>query len=151
MKKLLSIIIILTLLTSGLCSCRKEKDAYSILYEIVSSCGWEGVIYSPSIAEGNDGYIRDGLLEQIYLFSGDFPEDYAVFLNSHPDFFSECGVFICSDAEMIGMVDEMCIERIRLLCQGDTRGFVKRSRNIVFYSTMKDRKDVEKIFNETIR
>lgn len=151
MKKLLSIILILSLFTSVLCSCRREYNAYSILYEIVSSYGGEGVVYSPSITEGNDGYIRDGLLEQIYLFSGDFPEDYAVFLNCRPDFSSECGVFICSDAEMTNMVEEMCIERVRLLCQGDPRGFVKRSRNIVFYSTMKDRESIEKIFNETIR
>ena len=151
MKKLLSFILILALLTSAFCSCIREMDAYSILYEVVGSCGGEGVIYSPNIAEGNGSYIRDGLLEQIYLFSGDFPEDYAIFLNTHPDFSSECGVFICSDAEMTNMVEEMCIERVRLLCKADPRGFVKRSRNIVFYSTMKDREAVEKIFNETIR
>lgn len=150
MRKLIASILLVIMFLS-LCSCNSERGAYSMLCEFVSGYGAEGVIYSPHIPEGEDGYIRDGFMEKIYLFSGKLPVNYAIFLNSRPDFSSECGLFICSDAEMTLMVEEMCIERVRLLCQGDDRGFVKRSRNAVFYSTMKDRARAEKVFSEIIR
>ncbi len=149
MKKIVALILLITLLS--LCSCRRERNAKEMLSEFILIYGAEGVIYSPEIPEGNDGYIRDGLIEKIYIFYGAFPENYAIFLNAHTDFSSECGLFICTDAEMIDRVEEMCLERIRLLAMGDDRAFVKQSGNVVFYSTMSDRKRAEKVFNEIIR
>ena len=150
MKKILSLIIALCLFAS-LTSCSPERDAYSMLGELVTTYGAEGVIYHPAATEGEAGFVYDGLLQKIYLYSGAFPEDYAVFLNSRHDSSSECGVFICTDAEMLGAVQEMCLERIALLCQNDSRAFVKRYGMTVFYSTMQDRERAEKIINEIIR
>ena len=151
MKKIISIILLIVTLSLLLISCKSDVDAYEMLNEFIRTYGAEGVIYSPEISEGNDGYIRDGLIEQIYRFHGQFPLDYAIFLNSHPDYSVECGVFVCSDVQMCDMVEEMCLERIRLLAMGEKHAFVKRSGRVVFYSTMPDRDRAEKIFNEIIR
>lgn len=150
MKKTIAFIILFALLLSPI-SCKSEPNAYKMLSEFVSAYGADGIIYSPTIEEGNDGYIRAGLVESIYLFSGNFPENYAILLNARTDLSSECGLFVCTDAEMLGAVEEMCIERIKLICQGDSRAFIKQSGEILFYSTMQDRERAEKIFNEIIR
>ena len=150
MKKILSAIL-LVCIPLTLCSCRDQPDAYQLLSEFVSAYGAEGTIYSPSVPEGEDGYVREGLPKMIYLFSGEFPENYAIFLNGHTDPSSECAIFVCQDANMLNMVEEMSLERIRLVAAGADYAFVRRSGNICFYSTLKQRDRAEKIFSEIIR
>ena len=151
MRKIVAIISLLTILCLSLFSCESRRDAYEIIDSFVSAYGAEGIIYSPKINEGDEGYINSDLIRKIYVFSGRFPENYAIFLNNHTDFSSECGAFVCSDADMLNMVEEMCLERIRLLSGGEDHAFVKRSRDVCFYSTMKDRARAEKIFSQIIR
>ena len=151
MKRFLALIILVLFVGSLLCSCGSEADAYGILREFVTAYGVDGVIYSPCIPEGENGYIPDGFVERIYIFSGNFPENYAIFLNSHPSYPSECGVFICDGAESLAATEEMCLERIRLLSGRDDHAFVKVNRMTVFYSTMHDRERAERIWREIIR
>ncbi|MBO7196799.1 MAG: hypothetical protein J6V80_05715 [Clostridia bacterium] len=151
MRKIVILLLCVSLLCPLLSSCRADPDAYSMLSSFINTYGAEGTIYSPNIHEGNPGYVYDGLMEKIYLFSGDFPTNYAVFLNGRTDTTSECAIFVCSDAEMMAMVEEMCLERIRLLSFGGDHAFVKRSSNICFYSTLQDRARAEKIFSQIIR
>ena len=150
MKKLVSFILIAVICLS-VCSCGSEPDPYSMLSEFVIAYGAEGVIYSPHFSEGEEGYIPNGLCERIYVFSGNFPEKFAVFLNTHPSYPSECGVFICDGAEALASTEEMCLERIRLLSRGEEHAFVKTSGSTVFYSTMQDRERAERIWREIIR
>ncbi len=150
MKKTIAIIICITTICLSLCSCRREENAYDLLCEFTSAYGADGVIYSPNVPEGKEGYIYDGLMERIYIYSGSLPANYAVMLNSRTDVYSECGIFICSDAEM-PFVEEMCLERVWLLAEGEDHAFVKRSKHICFYSTLRDRSRAEKIFSEIIR
>ena len=151
MKRITAFILFISVLSLLLCSCHRERNARQMLNEFIHTYGAEGVIYSPDIPEGSDGYIYDGLINKIYIFHGSVPNNYAIFLNSRADLASECAIFICTDAEMTDRVEEMCLERVRLLVSGDDRAFVKRSGSIVFYSTMPDRERAEKIFNEIIR
>ena len=150
MKKIISAILLAIFLLS-LNSCKRNRDAYEMLNEFVLAYGADGIIYSPTVTEGNDGYIRDGLIDKIYRFHGGFPTNYAIFLNGHPDYSVECGIFVCTDVEMCERVEEMCLERIKLLAMGEKHAFVKRSDTVVFYSTMPDRDRAEKIFNQIIR
>ena len=150
MKKLVCITLLISL-AFGLFSCKKQYDAYGMLWEFVRAYGAEGVIYSPAIPEGEDGCVTEGLIEKIYVYSGRFPENYAIFLNSHADYGSECGVFVCENADMALMVEEMCLERIRLLGRGSEIAFVKRDGNVIFYSTMSQRDRAEKIWRQIIR
>ena len=150
MKKITTFILLIAICLS-LSSCGREPDAKKIINEFLGSYGAEGIVYSPLAAEGEPGYINDKFIKNLYSFSGRFPENYAIFLNNRTDFSSECAVFVCRDTEMADMVEEMCLERIRLISGGGKHAFVKRSRNLCFYSTMKDRERAEKIFSEIIR
>lgn len=150
MKKLLCLVLIIVLLTS-LTSCGESGDPYLLLDEFVKEYGAEGVIFSPKIAEGQPGYVSPGLMEQVYRFSGDFPENYAIFLNSRPDYGSECGVFLCEDADMLLMMQEVCLERMKLLDGKGERSFLKIKGKMLFYSTMIDRARAQTIWKEIIR
>lgn len=150
MRKITVVIICIIMLCSSFCSCAKRQDAYEMLCAFSTAYGSEGVIYSPCVSEGREGYIYDGLMDKIYVYSGNLPKNYAVMLNSRTDVFSECGIFVCTNTEM-PYVEEMCLERIKLLAPGEDFAFVKRSRQICFYSTLRDRDRAEKIFSEIIR
>lgn len=151
MRKALAFFTLIIICISHLSSCKEEIDPKSALDEFISAYGAEGIIYSPEIPEGDSGHIPDGLIEKIYVFSGDFPEKYAIFLNSRPEYGYECGVFICEDADCLEMMEESCLERARLLDGGGKRSLVIRSGSVVFYSTMKDKDRAEKIWREIIR
>ena len=151
MKKTIILILCISLLCPLLSSCAKEPDAYTLLHDFVQVYGAEGIIYSPKMEEGEAGYVYDGLMEKIYIFSGDLPTNYAVLLNSRILDPSECAIFVCTDAEMMTMIEKMCLERIRLLSLGSDHAFVKRSANICFYSTLPDRARAERVFSQIIR
>lgn len=149
MKKI-ALMLIPFILLSTLCACQSEVSADQMLRDFLSAYGAEGIIYSSECVEGDEGYLPAEMLDKIYVYSGRFPENYAIFLNSHADYGSECAVFVSEDAEMRLSVEEMCLERIRLLSGGDN-AFVARSGNVVFYSTMQDRAKAEEIFKKIIK
>lgn len=151
MKKIISFTLAVAILCLALSSCEERRDAYSMLHGFISAYGAEGVIYSPVIPEGEQGYITDGLIEKLYIYSGELPDNFAIFLANRTESFSECAIFICRDADMLAMVEEMCLERVRLLSAGRTNAFVRKSRMLVFYSTMQDRSRAERLFSEIIR
>jgi hypothetical protein len=150
MKRIIAIFLTVILCFSLAC-CQREIDAYATLCEFVSAYGAEGVIYSPTVAEGDEGYIRDGLIEKMLIYSGDLPDNYAVFLNSHPGIGSECGVFVCESEEQCRAITEACVERIGLVGGGSERSFVKRAGTTVFYSTLSDRERAERLWREILR
>lgn len=150
MRRIVAILLIIALCIS-LFSCTSEVDSLLRLRDFIRAYGASGIIYSPRISEGEEGYIPPGLIERIYVFSGDFPDEYAIFLNSRPEYGYECGLFICSDADTLDMMEEACLERIGLIDGGGERSFVKRTSNSVFYSTMKDKERAEALWREMIR
>lgn len=151
MKRLILLLLVFMFIGSSLCSCAQQADAYELVNEFVTVYGAEGIIYSPGFSEGESGYIPEGLIEKIYVFSGRLPENYAIFLNSHPSEPSECGAFVCESADTLAMIEEMCLERVKLLSNGGDHAFVNVSGMTVFYSTMQNRDRAEKIWREIIR
>ena len=150
MMRLVSLFVLLSLLGTLLSSCYEEPSAYEKLTEFVRAYGAEGVIYSPFIPEGSDGHLPPLLVEKIYRFSGNLPDNFAVLLNPRTDMFFECGVFVCDGADGLSSVTETCRERVKLLCGGDARGFSRISEMTVFYSTLSDRARAERIWREII-
>lgn len=149
MKKI-ALILIPPVLCFALCACQGEVSAEGLLSEFISAYGAEGIIYSSECVEGEDGYLTEETLSKIYLYSGRFPENWAIFLNSRAGYGSECGAFVCDSADMRLLVEEMCLERVRLLAGGEN-SFVARSGNIVFYSTMQDGARAEQLFKKIIK
>lgn len=145
MRRLFSLILIVLL---PLTSCSKDYDAYELMDEFVSLYGAEGVVYSPSVEEGSDGYITPGLVERIFLFPDGLGDNFAILLNAHIDRPSECGVFVCSDGEEAFLAEEVCLERLRILdVEG---GFVKRRGRVVYYVALSDPDRAERIFKQII-
>ncbi|MBO5907801.1 MAG: hypothetical protein J6Q85_06600 [Clostridia bacterium] len=149
MKKILSLVLVALLLFS-LTSCEDEPDAYSMLNQFIALYSAEGVIYSPTVPEGEVGYLRPDAFFSIYVYYGQEPKNYAVFLNSHVDFGSECGVFVTKSDRELAALMEACLERIRLLV-GDGGGIVISCRGVLFYSTMSEPNFVESCWNRVLR
>ncbi len=150
MKKLVLIVLCVSLVMQ-MSSCSKEIYAEELICEFLYSYSAVGVVYSPRVPEGNDGYVYDGFTEKIYIYEGDFPSNYAIFLNSHADYGAECGVFVCEDEDERARVTDMCEERIELLSKGGENAFISRAGRVVFYSTMKNRVEAEEIWRKIIR
>lgn len=144
---LLFVIIILSL---SAVSCESEASAKDMLSDFCSAFGAEGVIYSPEVMEGADGYITPRLFSDIYISYGTPPENYAVMLNSRVDVSAECGVFVSDNAFELSSIEEMCAERIRTL-DAEDRGVIIRSGSSVFYSTFADTDAVREIWYSIIR
>ena len=81
-------------------SCQNERGAYELLSSFVHAYRAEGIVYSSYANEGEEGYIDRELFDKIYVHSGRVPDDFSIFLASHTDSYSECGVFNCRDAQM---------------------------------------------------
>lgn len=149
MKRYVAFVVLILVILS-LFSCERNEDPYNLLSEFLGIYDAKGIVYSPTISEGDEGYIPEGFVEKLYVFYGKFPENFALFLNSHPSYSYECGVFDCQSSDEVRKVEEACLERIRLLSASD-RSFIIIKDNIVFYSTLKDRERAEKIWREIIR
>ena len=150
MKRFLTVLLCV-IITMTFTSCRGERPAHELLSDFISAYGAEGIIYTPTAKEGEDGYATSELLDKIFVYEGQFPEDFALFLNSHVDYASECGVFVCESVEERSRVEEMCAERIRLIARGSNKSFISRSGLTVFYSTMTDRARSEKIWGQILK
>ena len=143
-------ILLFVLISFCLISCGKSPDPTDMLSDFVSEYSAEGIIYSPSVAEGEPGYLEPEIAGKIFAVPEELPRSYAIFLNSRADFGSECGVFVCDSTQEVYRVLEMCERRMKLLRGGD-RSLLIRSGNTVFYSTMSDRSRAEKLWREILR
>lgn len=135
MKKALAALLLLVFALT-FTSCETAVSPYRLLSDFVSLYGAEGIVYSPECPEGSEGYIDSSTAHRIFIFHGDMPKSYAVFLNSHVDGGAECGVFVCRDGAELSEVTEMCEERMRLLSSDNP--VLIRSGRIIFYSTLRD-------------
>ena len=131
-------------------SCSAEPTARDMLSDFCVAYGVEGIIYSPDIKEGKDGYITARMFSDIYLFYGDPPENYAVMLNSRTDVSAECGTFVSQNDAELSALEAMCYERIALLGAPES-SIVIRSGATVFYSTFSNSKRVSEIWGAIIR
>ena len=146
MRRVFCFLLIFSMLFS-LSSCGESRSAYELLSEFVSVYGAEGIIYRSGAEEWEEGFAEYDLLKKIYLFYKDFPENFAIFLNSHADYGSECAVFVCRDSSECFEVYEMCLERIKLLDRRGEKSFIVREGRLVFYSTMSDTERARRIWD----
>lgn len=136
MKKTAFFLILLTILPSLVC-CREEYPAEKLMNDFLYSYGATGTVYSPSRAEGEYGYVTPSLLSLIYVYDGDFPENFAIYLNPKSDYGSECGFFVAESEDERERILDMCEERLALITRGEGGLIITRGR-VVFYSAMSD-------------
>ena len=149
MKKIFALA---ALFSAVLCfaSCKGEPSAHDMLSDFSELFGFDAVIYSPDVREGDDGYITKRFFSDVYVFHGAPPENYAVILNSRTEAFSECGVFYSDNSAELNLLEEMCNERIDALGAAD-RAVVIRAGGFVFYSTLSDTERVSDLWGMIIR
>ncbi len=149
MKKLCIVILIAVCLILSSCS-----DGISP-YELMSRLGREypvsGVLYHSGVLPHESGYLGEELFKSVYIYSGDMPEDFAVYLNMRPGRGGECGAFSAGDAEVRRTLVSMCYERCRLVAENESDILVLTSGNLVFYSTLSDPVRARKIFDSIIK
>ncbi len=135
------ILVLLFLCIFVFTSCGDAPDITAGLEEFVISYGASGVVYSTKYKEGEEGYIDEHLEER--LFGSEACDiEYAVFLNTHLDYASECGAFLVPESRKNDII-ELCQRRISLLDHEGGRSFIRIYGNIIFYSTMQDRERAE--------
>ena len=148
--KRVAFLCLLTVLSSlVLSSCRMAPDAYDMLRDFSLAYGVEGVIYSPAVLEGDDGYIDSELFEKIYS-QDTMPENFAVILNSRADYGAECGVFVFETESERTAAMEMCEERLRLISRTGDSALLIRTASTVFYSTLADKETAERVWRKII-
>ncbi len=135
----------------SLVSCERKISAYEFMCAFASEYPLDGVIYHSSMEPYKEGYISKELFKSIYIYSGNVPEDFAVYLNSRPERGGECGVFYAADAEERRALLSMCYERCRLICEKGTEPLVLTCENLVFYSTLSDPSRTRQIFDGIIK
>ncbi len=149
MRKIVSVFLLIFMLVL-LFSCAEEPSAEELMKDFISSYGAEGIIYSPRCEVYEDGYIREGFTEKIYIYNGNFPKNYAIFLNSHSHRGSEAALFVCKDENEKQTVLEMCLERVKTVCDGSDNCVIIRSGNIIAYSTLEDKGRSENLLRKII-
>ncbi len=150
MRKMLAILQLLVCLCC-FSSCTSTSDSYAVMTDLISAYGADGIIYSPTVAEGESGYIDAALFRRIYAFECSPPLNYAIFLNSHADYGAECGVFVTSDSAETETILSLCRERVKLLDPKEEYGTVIKRGNVIFYSTLRDTERAERLFLSAIR
>lgn len=142
------VLILLFLCIFAFCSCTETKDPTASLNDFVSAYGAEGIIYSTEIKEGKEGYISPDIAKTIFGTT-DLPDSYAIFLNTHLDYASECGAFLAHGD--LSEVISLCKRRIKLLDREGNHSFIAIYGDLVFYSTMTDKERAQKIADVVFR
>ena len=132
-------------------SCKKDFSSEDFLGDFILLYGGEGTVYSSQKLPFEEGYVSEELLSKVYIYEGDFPKNYAIFLNQRSTSGFEVGVFLCEDEDERAAVSEMCLERLDLLCENEKGGLFIRSGNLVIYTTAEDKERAELIFDKIIR
>ncbi len=135
----------------SLFSCEKSISCYEFLTEFSAEYPLDGVIYHSSAEEYEDSYLSEELFRTVYIYSGDIPSDFALFLNSRPSRGEECGIFKARDARERRELISMCYERCGLVSERGSEYLVLTSGDFVFYSTLSDNERAKNIFESIIK
>lgn len=140
MKRLIALLFLCIFL---FVSCAEQPSVADLLTEFVNAYGAEGIVYSTEYGEGESGYIDTYLSDRIF---GDEASEltYAVFLNSHLDYASECGAFLVEPSER-NIAIEISKRRVSLLDPSSAHSFIRIYPHAVFYSTMQNKEMAEKL------
>ena len=108
-------LLFLCLLLTALSSCGAKESPYDIVCALRDGCAVGGVIYAPSVPEGETGYCDGSFFAVLYGEDGAGVRDYAVLLLGRADMVGECAVFVCRSAYDAIQVAAMCERRLDLL------------------------------------
>ena len=137
--RVLSIVLLVALLQMLLVSCQDDVDCYRLAESFRDECGTGGVIYSPRIPEGNEGYVADDFFILMYSEENTHAADFAVLISQRGDIPREAAFFLCHSEYDALSVELMLKSRLALIAElfgaGNgspaNGGFVLRSGRVV--------------------
>lgn len=85
------------LVSSAFCfmSCKEQKSAHALMLDFCNAYGIEKTVFSPSVAEGSEGYANADFFEHVFGEKAESVSDYAVVFSSGLDRVQECAVLLC--------------------------------------------------------
>ena len=113
-KRILSRLSFLLVLVAVLSSCSAHPGAHFGMASFAEVLGG-GVVYSPEIKEGEQGYIDGDFFALMFGEYYSFDGDYAVWLSSSLSSAEEGGAFFCDSSYSARIAAEMLLERIELV------------------------------------
>ena len=122
------------------------RDCGDMMNEFADHIGFRGQVLYLSAEEFEDGYIRDGLFEELFGGGEELIEDFAYFSASTTSHIAECCVILCRSEYDALSVIKLCSERAALadkLSEDDLSSdtvIIKSGRYIVF-GVMPDKED----------
>ena len=141
-----------------LTACGKEVGAYQVMEEFRIGYGIERPVFSPTVAEGCEGYCYDGFLEGVFGQISDSVEDYAILFVSDIHAVGECAVLICYSTYDAISVTSSVFARLDFLKSHagslDTSyledAFVRRCGRVVIFSALPDNEKAARLFDRLI-
>lgn len=156
-KALICILLFAYMLSFTSCGTNSEKTAEELMREFSEAYGGAGVIYSPSVPEGERGYCGGDFFYSLYEREEDGIADYAVLLLSHLDGAGECAVFLCRTANDALLAAGMCEDRRALLRSSygiDTtfadESFLLRKGRVTVFCALSDNEKAKKIWKKLL-
>ncbi len=161
LKKLIVITLTASVLLFSLfqlCSCAQSLSAMTFMQEFCSAYGVSSPVYSPTVREGEAGYVSEGFFLSLYGEEPYAVRDFAIILRSDLDGILECGVFVCySDYDALTVSDmlERRIELIREVAASSgleypNNAFIMRENKCVVMSVLPDSERARRIWKRII-
>ena len=93
-KRALCLLVLLSVVLTA-ASCHRAPSARQILGGLLRELSLRGAPYSSLAGEGEEGYARPGLFEELYPATEEHVLEYAVYLGSGLFAVRECAVLVC--------------------------------------------------------
>ncbi len=149
MKKAISIILLLSLMT--ITSCKGTGNALDIAYSFCEEYPLEAEVYSSLFSEGEDGYIDDEMLVALYGKSELSVSEFAIVLYGKVGTVYEVGVFITPNGHQRMDIVELAKYRIDFLSSlAEGEGFIKKYRTVTVYGFLDDPSRAERLLDSLI-
>ena len=157
MKRILSVALALALLTS-LVSCRENVSARDMMDAFMAEYKISATVFSPSVPEGEPGYVYDGFFELVYSGGEESVADYAAVFLSDTKSIAECAFFLCTSEYDAIRVSEICLGRIEMvnslvgypLAQDNPPAVIRRDR-WVFMAILDDNARASAVASRILR
>lgn len=156
-KRTIALLLALGMLTL-LCACGRECDPVAFLNGFRDGYGIEGVLYSPTIPEGEVGYVDEPFYTRLFGADAPRPMRFAILLSPSLTEWYECGIFVCADGYDAIAVGEMCMDRLALVrsiadmtgAASGQRSCVRRYDTVVVYGFLRDIARAERIWKRLL-
>ena len=142
----------------SLVGCADAPSARELSVGLCSELSIDAVPYVKSAAEGEDGYMRPGLFEELYGDAVDYASDWAVLLLSSLFAVGECALLVCYDEYDASRAVITLERRLELLREVSAAAdldfpegaFVRRYGSVAVLCALEDARAADRYFRRAL-